>query len=295
MAVKFILFLAVTATVIYADDCPGGKVRCPGSMTCCPLGSGAKDFGCCPFPAAQCCKDKVHCCPHGEVCDLTHQACRIHGTDILLKWRVPLHAELIEPIEESQNVETETTFGETNDIHVEDPGGKCPDGKPCLEQFTCCKLKDNNYGCCHLQNAMCCTDNIHCCPQGYTCNTTLGTCDKQRNSKLSLIATQIVSEDFARVSTTATKVSASVICPDKKFVCPGKSTCCELRTGVYGCCPLENAVCCDDHEHCCPNGYTCSEEGCEKGKTAPWDSPTFIPKVSAAVKQEDATPKVLLL
>jgi len=290
MARIFILLLAITATVINADDCPGGKVRCPGSMTCCPLGSGPKDFGCCPFPGAQCCKDKVHCCPHGEVCDLTHQACKIHGTDILLKWSVPLHAELLEPVEKPLDIKSEAAFEETNDIHVADPGGRCPDGKECLELFTCCKQKDNNYGCCHLQNAVCCTDNIRCCPQGYTCNTTLGTCDNQ-TTKMSLTATQFL--DKVLPTAPPKKVSAKVICPDKKFVCPGQSTCCELTTpGVYGCCPYENAVCCGDHEHCCPYGYTCGEDGCERGNAAPWDAPKFIPKVSADILEE---PRVLLL
>jgi len=31
---------------------------------------------------------------------------------------------------------------------------------------------------CPLNNAVCCSDQKHCCPQGYTCNLKNGTCDK---------------------------------------------------------------------------------------------------------------------
>ena len=50
----------------------------------------------------------------------------------------------------------------------------------------------------------------------------------------------------------------SVECSDGS-ACPDGSTCCELASGGYGCCPLPNAVCCSDGVHCCPNGYTCSD------------------------------------
>ncbi|ELT89599.1 hypothetical protein CAPTEDRAFT_60732, partial [Capitella teleta] len=48
-----------------------------------------------------------------------------------------------------------------------------------------------------------------------------------------------------------------IVCPDKKSTCPKGSTCCLLTSGQFGCCPLDEAVCCDDGEHCCPHGYTC--------------------------------------
>lgn len=59
--------------------------------------------------------------------------------------------------------------------------------------------------------------------------------------------------------TKAMELSArDIICPDKASSCPSDSTCCELESGGYGCCPLPKAVCCSDGEHCCPNGYTCN-------------------------------------
>lgn len=48
-----------------------------------------------------------------------------------------------------------------------------------------------------------------------------------------------------------------VICPDGRHACPTGSTCCKLPTGVWGCCPIANAVCCNDHLHCCPKNTKC--------------------------------------
>ena len=39
-------------------------------------------------------------------------------------------------------------------------------------------------------------------------------------------------------------------------------TCCHLKTGDWGCCPLGgDAVCCQDGEHCCPHGTVCDLAG----------------------------------
>lgn len=34
-------------------------------------------------------------------------------------------------------------------------------------------------------------------------------------------------------------------CPDGKSECPTGSTCCQMATGEYGCCPLPDATCCE--------------------------------------------------
>ena len=49
-------------------------------------------------------------------------------------------------------------------------------------------------------------------------------------------------------------------CADKKSQCPDGTTCCELKSGAFGCCPYDGAACCSDKEHCCPGGYTCDVE-----------------------------------
>ena len=120
-----------------------------------------------------------------------------------------------------------------------DKESQCPDGN------TCCELSSGQYGCCPLPNAVCCSDHLHCCPSGYTCDVSAGKCNKG--------SVQIPM--FSKIAATSTL--KNVVCPGGQSQCPDGSTCCELSSGQYGCCPLPNAVCCSDHVHCCPNGYTC--------------------------------------
>lgn len=54
-------------------------------------------------------------------------------------------------------------------------------------------------------------------------------------------------------------------CLDGISKCPRHSTCCPLLKDAaknksnYGCCPAEEAVCCEDKMHCCPQGTNCDE------------------------------------
>ena len=55
------------------------------------------------------------------------------------------------------------------------------------------------------------------------------------------------------VAQSSKSIGVDLFCPDG-VECPDESTCCELGTGAYGCCPFPDAVCCSDHLHCCPAG-----------------------------------------
>jgi len=46
--------------------CDDGSTRCPTGSTCCPNQYGG--YGCCPDVDANCCADKIHCCPDGQSC-----------------------------------------------------------------------------------------------------------------------------------------------------------------------------------------------------------------------------------
>ncbi|KHJ97788.1 granulin [Oesophagostomum dentatum] len=46
------------------------------------------------------------------------------------------------------------------------------------------------------------------------------------------------------------------------YSCPDSATCCRLPDGKWGCCPIEDAVCCEDHVHCCPGGSRCMGTEC---------------------------------
>ena len=189
--------------------CPDGKSECPSGDTCCQLSSG--EWGCCPLPNAVCCSDHEHCCPQGYTCDVSAGTC--------------------------------TKQDDVIPLFMKRPNVICPDGKSeCPSGDTCCQLSSGEWGCCPLPNAVCCSDHEHCCPQGYTCDVSAGTCTKQDD----------VIPFFAKRPSVK-----QVICPDGKSECPSGDTCCQLSSGEWGCCPLPNAVCCSDHEHCCPQGYTC--------------------------------------
>ena len=55
----------------------------------------------------------------------------------------------------------------------------CPDRKSvCPDNFTCCVNINEHYGCCPTPKAVCCSDKLHCCPNGYKCSTASGTCTK---------------------------------------------------------------------------------------------------------------------
>ena len=214
--------------------CPGDQSQCPGDDTCCKLASG--QWGCCPLPNAVCCSDHLHCCPNGYTCDVSAGTCT-RGTN-----SIPfLKKNPSKPVVKAE------------------PNTMCPgDQSQCPGDDTCCKLASGQWGCCPLPNAVCCSDHLHCCPNGYTCDVSAGTCTRGTNSIPFL---------KKNPSKPVVKAEPNIVCPDERSTCPTGDTCCELASGQYGCCPLPNAVCCSDHLHCCPNGYTCdvSAGTCTRG------------------------------
>ena len=80
---------------------------------------------------------------------------------------------------------------------------------------------------CLYFQAVCCSDHIHCCPHGTTCDLSKGTCDKGD-----------ISVDWF-VKTPALKAPNPVPC-DESHECPTGNTCCRLESGDWGCCPKPN-------------------------------------------------------
>ncbi|XP_074659411.1 uncharacterized protein LOC141912098 isoform X2 [Tubulanus polymorphus] len=225
--------------------CPDKQGTCPTGSTCCLLGSGK--YGCCPLPNAVCCKDHLHCCPSGTTCDVTAGKCN----------RGRLSFAMVTKIAASPSNE----MLPSNVI--------CPDQGTCPTGNTCCLLSSGGYGCCPLPQAVCCSDRLHCCPSGTTCDVTAGKCNRADGSSVAMVK----------------KVPAlpqSVLCPDKQGTCPTGSTCCLLTSGTYGCCPLPNAVCCKDHLHCCPAGTTCDtvQSKCNRGNG---ETVAMVKKVKAHI------------
>ncbi|XP_027765710.1 granulins isoform X2 [Empidonax traillii] len=212
--------------------CPGGRSACPDGATCCQL--SPTEYGCCPLQNAVCCSDRQHCCPQGTTCDLTRSTCTSLGGSTALA-ALPRAGEI--------KCDEETS---------------CPDGN------TCCRLSSGAWGCCPLEQAVCCPDHVHCCPQGYTCDPEGGSCLQEGVPSLPWVRKTPALPRGGQVT------SGNVKC-DEETSCPDGNTCCRASLGTWGCCPLEQAVCCGDHKHCCPRGYTCNvaTESCEKLLLAP--------------------------
>jgi progranulin len=208
--------------------CPGATATCTSDQTCCALKSG--DWGCCPIPNADCCKDDEHCCPAGYTCDLKNNRCNKDS-----------HSTVLYRKEEAVKVKTQLN--------------PCPGGKTgCPDTATCCSLSNGDYACCPLQNAVCCADNIHCCPNGFQCDVADGRCLKGNNETLS------IQSKFESTKMIIEEPLDSVVCPDGSSFCPDDYTCCLNEDQSYGCCPMKKASCCSDHLHCCPENTTCNVE-----------------------------------
>ncbi|NWQ92185.1 GRN protein, partial [Burhinus bistriatus] len=214
-----------------AVPCPDGQSECPDDATCCVTTSGT--WGCCPMPQASCCADKVHCCPHATVCDLAHGRCLSPTSDVPLGTKFPAW---------KRQPPASVTLRQV----------LCPDGRSaCPDGATCCQLPSAQYGCCPLQNAVCCSDGQHCCPQGTACDLERSTCTSARP-----LASLPKGEDHhppgggrppplpvqekgdVPILTVPLSPARDVKC-DNETSCPDGSTCCQLSSGAWGCCPLE--------------------------------------------------------
>ena len=64
----------------------------------------------------------------------------------------------------------------------------CKDGSTCPGTTTCCLSPQGTVGCCPYENASCCSDGLHCCPNGYTCDLAKGQCVQGSNSFLAFVS-----------------------------------------------------------------------------------------------------------
>ncbi|KAM9472077.1 granulin a isoform 2-T7 [Salvelinus alpinus] len=218
---------------------------CPKDATCCFMKSTQK-WGCCPLPQAVCCADGEHCCPKDYICDMRKTSCSKGG--VVIPWYNKLAAE-------------------PDDSALTAPlSVKCDTQNRCPEGSSCCQLSTGQWGCCPLRKAVCCADEEHCCPQGYSCNMGSGTCQK-------LMFLQFQTVPLTRVSAPEppTSQEKEIHCGGP-FVCNNEETCCKVSATTWACCPVPNAVCCSDMKHCCTTGYSCGEgRSCTQSTGFKWD------------------------
>nr|XP_046232541.1 granulin b isoform X2 [Scatophagus argus] len=295
------------ATAVDDVECPDKKSACPDQSTCCQMANGT--YGCCPMPDAVCCSDHAHCCPAGTQCDLAHSTCvsAQRETSVTIG-AVPCNdsvacaegntcckskegewacCPLLKAVccEDHLHCCPHGTVCNLAASTCDDPTGsavmswmsktpafplltdnsRCDKSTSCPGKSTCCKTASGEWACCPLPQAVCCDDHVHCCPHSTVCNLEAETCDDPSGFLPPL-------RWVAKVSALTWEVHGQKC--DKQTMCPGGTTCCKKESGLWACCPLPQAVCCNDHEHCCPKGYRCNvaEQTCDRpgGLSLPW-------------------------
>ncbi|XP_075528306.1 progranulin-like isoform X4 [Dermacentor variabilis] len=239
--------------------CPDGNY-CNDGQTCCLLTSG--QYGCCPYAHAQCCSDHASCCPEGYICKVSTRQC--------------LHAASNHTMPMVQKVQPVLLSSATPEVTGELI--RCPDGAYCQDTQTCCLQKSGRYGCCPYVHAQCCSDHASCCPEGFRCKVSTRQCIHATSNHTVAMLEKVNSIVPEPVELPPQKSDVpNQMCPDGNE-CQDDQTCCLLQSGSYGCCPYNQAVCCDDREHCCPAGYTCDTQAarCLKGDLS---SPLMRPLV----------------
>uniref|UniRef100_A0A8C5KV58 Progranulin n=1 Tax=Jaculus jaculus TaxID=51337 RepID=A0A8C5KV58_JACJA len=174
--------------------------QCPAGYSCLLTVSGTSS--CCPFPEGVACGDGHHCCPQGFLCSADGRSCQ-------------------------------------NEF-------ECPDSS------TCCIMLDGSWGCCPMRDekvgsgggnyglrslssqASCCEDRVHCCPHGASCDLVHTRCITPTGTY------PLARKIPAQRANKAVALPSTVLCPDARSQCPDDSTCCELSSGKYGCCPMPN-------------------------------------------------------
>uniref|UniRef100_A0A4W5K6J1 Granulins domain-containing protein n=1 Tax=Hucho hucho TaxID=62062 RepID=A0A4W5K6J1_9TELE len=116
-------------------------------------------------------------------------------------------------------------------VMCSDRESECPEGT------TCCETPDGSWGCCPMPKAVCCADGEHCCPKDYICDMSKTSCSKGG------VAIPWYNKLAAEPDDSALSAPLSVKC-DTQNRCPEGSSCCQLFTGQWGCCPLRKVCVC---------------------------------------------------
>uniref|UniRef100_A0A3Q3F960 Granulins-like n=1 Tax=Kryptolebias marmoratus TaxID=37003 RepID=A0A3Q3F960_KRYMA len=244
--------MPTTEKIPMAEEECDAHTSCPSETTCCFMAS-CKKWGCCPLPKAVCCADGSHCCPTGYQCEDSRVSCVKDG--VVIPWYTKIPA---------------TTSSSSDPRSVQcDAVNKCP------EHTSCCRLFTGEWGCCPLQNAVCCPDQKHCCPQGYTCDITSRSCQKVIMLQLETIP--LIPVYLPEYHLQLAPLKHRDIQCDDRYKCKDSETCCRTSAMTWGCCPAPNAVCCSDMKHCCPADYSCTEGGACIQNTRPnWHNWNFL-------------------
>ncbi|KAI1285721.1 Progranulin [Halotydeus destructor] len=249
MGLKFghwLIVLIIVEVTAFAkgSTCSDGTVCDDHDSTCCKLRNGK--YNCCPLKNAICCSDGFYCCPEGSTCNVKEGTCS----------SVASYHNKTEVSRDSNSLWFR--FSEQWKVtHW------CPDKSQCSDNDTCCPSEEGGYACCPYKDGVCCSDKIHCCPHGSKCDVSEGRCVR-RMTRVKRTRTKSKFVDGSLIFSNQDKNVTNIVCPGGGSQCPDGNTCCKMKDGDWGCCPLSNAQCCKDQVHCCPDGYTCVDSGCKK-------------------------------
>ncbi|XP_071374106.1 progranulin-like [Centroberyx affinis] len=163
------------SSVVYCDNLH----YCPDGTTCCRHPQGV--WFCCPYTLGRCCLDGYHCCPRGYDCDLTYTHCVRRGLPYPFSPRQALPsvpASHISTLEDKGRVQETpmTALTETSGSAPEAGNIRCDAKVYCPPGKTCCKSPTGQWGCCPYPLGQCCSDGLHCCEYGYTCDPSSMAC-----------------------------------------------------------------------------------------------------------------------
>lgn len=249
---------------------------CERQQTCCKKTNG--DWGCCPYPKAVCCSNDK-CCNHGLTCDVANDSCKKHRDDgeatTITSLSLSADTKVLGDDQSQQSVSLTVSVQLT--VAVGEHTVQCDQQWYCSDGQTCCMLASGQWGCCPLPQAVCCSDHSTCCPSGYLC-VPGGKCVHAESRFLpdasywnvvpsverapAMYRPVSGAEDGNREAQDTRMMATSgvvddVVCPDLNR-CSSKSSCCQLSSGLYACCPYHDGVCCETH--CCPAGTSCDLE-----------------------------------
>jgi len=184
----WLCFITIQVSISASHTCEQDpEYSCSDSQTCCLLPEG-EGVGCCPYPRATCCKDRTHCCPHGLNCDI--KAARCIGSDYQLlmsqvgpgKFKLKQNEPITSNLIPRKRKNYQSSLPRSHFMSRIKNKKVCPDPAfSCDDTQTCCKLVDDEYGCCPLgPDAICCDDHEHCCPHDTECDVAGGTCTPKR-------------------------------------------------------------------------------------------------------------------
>ncbi|XP_077552823.1 progranulin-like [Haemaphysalis longicornis] len=141
-------------------------------------------YSCCTMSNAVCCTTRNSCCPEHYVCDPASNLCAPESVGHKLTATPQTRTKTWTTTTATTTQTTTTTTQRTTTTKAagisEEMVQKCPAGDAyCFRgNNTCCRFRGSSpakkaaeatFGCCPDKNAVCCSDQVNCCPAGFAC------------------------------------------------------------------------------------------------------------------------------